>query len=105
MLQRRQKRGRRPVQRGVRRRVHLLAASCLTETIRLAALALNRFGGDSPQGRALVRGMLVDSRGFSLRPHELAIRGPAPDFIARRLTAGGSAARAGKPTEAPAPAG
>ncbi len=49
----------RPVQRGVRRRAHLLAASCLAETIRLAVLALNRFGDASPQGRALVRGTLV----------------------------------------------
>ncbi len=75
------------MQRGVRRRVHFLAASCLTETIPLGALALNRLGGASPQGRALVRGTLAGSGRFSLRHHQLAIRDPAPDFTARRLTA------------------
>ena len=74
------------MQRGVRRRVHLLAASCLTETMRLAALALNRLGGASPLGRALVRGTPVGSARWFVRCHELAIRDPAPDFTARRLT-------------------
>src|SRR5262245_61100587 len=104
-MQRRQKGGRRPVQRGVRRRVHLIAASCLTETIRLAALALNRFGGASPLGRAFVRGTLARSGGLRLRCHELAIRDPAPNFTARRLTACGSAATAAQPTASAAAAG
>ncbi len=52
------------MQRGVGRRVHWIALTCLTETIPLGALPLNRPGVAPPQGRGVVRGTAAGSAGW-----------------------------------------